>query len=82
MSAPSTPMRDPNRINRIIELLREAWHLQPDFRLTQLVMVASGKSDDLGAVWHVEDDSMEKRLRGFIGGIKRFGRESPAPPSD
>ena len=69
-------MRNQNRINRVIELLREAWHLQPDFRLTQLVMVVSDKTDDLGALWHVEDDSMEKRLRGFISGIKRSRRES------
>ena len=64
-------MRDPNRIDKVIELLREAWHLCPDFRLTQLVMVVSEKPQDVGALWHVEDDTMERELRTFIAGRKR-----------
>ena len=63
--------RDPNRIDRVVELLREAWHLKPDFRLTQLVMVVTDKPEDGGAVWHTEDDTMEQNLRAFIGGLKR-----------
>jgi len=62
--------RDPNRIDRVADLLREAWHLQPDFRLTQLVMVISDKPDDAGALWHVEDEMMENKIRAFIAGIK------------
>jgi hypothetical protein len=65
-------MRDPNRIDRVTELLREAWHLDPGSRLTQLVMVVSDKPDDLGALWHVEDDTMEKRLQAFIKGRRAF----------
>jgi uncharacterized protein YihD (DUF1040 family) len=67
----STP-RDPQRIDKTIELLREAWHLMPDFRLTQLVMVVSDKPDDAGALWHVEDDTMERKLKAFIGGARRL----------
>ena len=63
--------RDPNRIDRVLELLREAWHLQPDFRLTQLVMVVTDKPEDGSAAWHTEDDTMEQKLRAFIGGLKR-----------
>ena len=63
--------RDPNRIDRMTELLREAWHLQPDFRLTQLVMVVTDKPEDGGAVFYMEDDTMEQRLRSFVGGLKR-----------
>jgi uncharacterized protein YihD (DUF1040 family) len=66
---------DPNRIDRLAELLREAWHLQPDFRLTQLVMVVSDKPEDAGALWHVEDDTMERKLRAFITGLKRRGQK-------
>jgi hypothetical protein len=58
-----------------MELLREAWHLAPDFRLTQLVMVVSDKPDDPGALWHVEDDTMEKRLQAFIKGRRAFKSE-------
>ena len=64
--------RDPKRIDRIVELLHEAWHLAPDFRLTQLVMVISDKPQDVGALWHVEDDGMEQKLRAFIAGRKQF----------
>lgn len=63
--------RDPNRIDRMMELLREAWHLQPDFRLTQLVMVVTDKPEDGGAVFYMEDDTMEQRLRAFVAGLKR-----------
>ena len=58
------------------ELLREAWHLQPDFRLTQLVMVVSDKSEDAGAMWRMEDDAMERKLLAFIAGLKRRGRSA------
>ena len=68
-------MRDPNRIERVMELLREAWQLAPDFRLTQLVMVVSDKPGDLGALWHVEDDTIEKRLQAFIKGRRAFKSE-------
>ena len=70
--------RDPNRIDRMVELLREAWHLQPDFRLTQLIMVVSDKTEVAGALWHTEDDTMEKKLQSFIGGLKRRGNDSAA----
>lgn len=65
--------RDPNRIDRVVELLREAWRLQPDFRLTQLVMVVSDKPEDGGAVWLTGDDTMEQKLQAFISGLKRRG---------
>lgn len=64
--------RDPQRIDRVVELLREAWHLAPDFRLTQLVMVISDQPQDAGALWHVEDDGMEQKLKAFIAGRKQF----------
>ena len=64
--------RDPARIDKIVELLRQAWHLMPDCRLTQLVMIVSEKPQGLGALWHVDDDTMERRLRGFIAGRQQF----------
>jgi len=65
-------MRDPSRIDRVTELLREAWNLEPGFRLAQLVMVVSDKPQDAGALWHVEDDTMEQRLQAFIKGRRAF----------
>lgn len=63
--------RDPKRIDRLTELLREAWHLQPDFRLTQLIMTVSDKPGDAGVLWHVEDDTIERKLKDFIAPMKR-----------
>jgi uncharacterized protein YihD (DUF1040 family) len=59
----------------MIELLREAWHRDPDLRLTQLVINATDTSYDcdnphecgLGLVYYIEDDVMEKRLKGMAG---------------
>jgi uncharacterized protein YihD (DUF1040 family) len=64
-------MREPERIDRIIDLLRETWHLESGFRLTQLIMVVSDKAQDAGALWHVEDATMEEKLRSYLGGLKR-----------
>ncbi len=72
-------MRDPDRIDKVTELLREAWHLHPDFRLTQLVMVVSDKPQDAGALWHVEDDTMEQKLRAFIADIHAFRNQQRTP---
>jgi len=63
-------MRDPARIDRITELLREAWHLLPGFRLTQFVMTIADEFQDAGALWHVEDDGMERLLRSYIAANK------------
>ncbi len=62
-------MRDPDRIERIVELLRKTWLKQPDSRLTQLVINASGTHHDCGPVFCMEDDEFEKRLKRFADGF-------------
>lgn len=60
-------MRDPARINPLIERLRNAWLSQPDLRLGQIVVnanmkVRNGETD----AFHIEDkeliDTIEKML--------------------
>ena len=63
----------------MIELLRKAWHLDPDFRLTHLVMVVSDKPNDLGTLWHVENDMMEEKLRSWIKGRSAFKSQQRRP---
>jgi hypothetical protein len=75
-------MRDPNRIDRIIEYLRQAWHRNPDWRLNQLIINAADvpsacyepnenglrlvpRENGLGLIYFIEDDTMEKRLKGM-----------------
>lgn len=52
-------MRDPNRINRICELLSEVWKQYPDWRLGQLLFNLTGRYD----MFYVEDDTIEEELR-------------------
>lgn len=50
-------MRDPERIDRICELLRQTWHTVPDLRLGQLVVNLLGNDP-----FYVEDDTTEQVL--------------------
>lgn len=53
-------MRDPERIDRIVELLRTKWKKDPDARLCQILgNMFPGKFD----LYHVEDDLVEKKLK-------------------
>jgi uncharacterized protein YihD (DUF1040 family) len=57
-------MRDPSRINRILEKLRAAWLSSPDLRLGQLVMGAIAMAEDrpVNDIFYIEDDQTEKGL--------------------
>jgi len=56
-------MRDPNRIDLIMEKLTKIWKLHPDWRLCQLlynVTISTGwKQKDL---FYFEDDELLKKL--------------------
>jgi len=64
---------DCGRIDRITDLLRRAWNLEPSFRLTQLVMVAADQLSDAGALWHITDDIIERKLEKYVAGLERRG---------
>lgn len=53
-------MRDPARINRIIEKLRAYWHAHPDQRLGQLIVNLATRSHQ--KPFYVEDDVIEPHL--------------------
>lgn len=55
-------MRDPVRINRIIEKLRLAWQDQPDTRLCQLVQNIGSRISKTNDIFFVEDDLFEADL--------------------
>lgn len=62
-------MRDPERIDRIVGLLRDVWSKVPDWRLTQLVINASDTRHDCGPVFYLEDDELERRLQRLLSSI-------------
>jgi uncharacterized protein YihD (DUF1040 family) len=51
-------MRDPERIDRIVALLADLWHREPDWRLGQLVVNVAGSDP-----FSMEDDEAEDLLR-------------------
>ena len=57
-------MRDIKRIKIITILLEEAWKLEPDWRLGQLIsnLLGTGRQD----VFFPEDEEWEKLLKEFI----------------
>lgn len=52
-------MRDPQRIEPILQLIREVWYQAPDLRLAQLIMNALSIAAD---PYHVEDDHLFQKL--------------------
>lgn len=73
-------MRDPARIDRIIEKLRRFWHAVPDWRFGQVAV-------NLRATFAEEDDDFEERLDGVIfvdEGVDRVRMSTltdPPPPT-
>ena len=58
-------MRDIQRIDRILELLGEAWKKNPDCRFGQL-LINLGMVSDKDLVWYAEDRDIEKALRKYL----------------
>lgn len=58
-------MRDPARIDRMLELIRKQWNAQPDLRLTQLILNAVPRDSGWSCpeVYHFEDDKLEAILK-------------------
>lgn len=62
-------MRDPNRIDKFCDDLKEVWKQYPDWRFGQLMVnaigdyMASNKRD----VFYLEEPEMMTYLRGYVG---------------
>lgn len=55
-------MRDPERIERILSLVRKVWYTYPDLRLNQLLMnVLNAQGDP----YYIEDDKLEEALKSY-----------------
>ncbi|HUR52837.1 MAG TPA: hypothetical protein VMZ71_01815 [Gemmataceae bacterium] len=59
-------MRDPARIDRIIELLWDVWKQNPDMRLGQLVVNAIRPSEPCPQIFYPDDDVVEKSLTDWL----------------
>jgi uncharacterized protein YihD (DUF1040 family) len=56
-------MRDPNRIDHILNLLKQMWKETPDWRLGQLLINLTYRNEDL---YYLEDDKLEERLEAWL----------------
>lgn len=56
-------MRDPARIDAMLERLRQVWQAHPDLRLGQLVQNAARiKASELQDVFYIEDEALFEGL--------------------
>lgn len=62
-------MRDPDRIDEILQHLARIWKENPDFRLGQLIVNAAKPPAHCPSVFYVEDDQL---LRGMLDLEARF----------
>jgi uncharacterized protein YihD (DUF1040 family) len=64
-------MRDPERIDRILNLIAVIWRRNPDLRLGQLLYSFAGFEGD---IFNCEDDKTEKLLEENLKeGLRREG---------
>ena len=61
-------MRDPARIDRIVEKLRTAWKEFPDMRLVQLIINMTSDVDYGIDLFYIEDGPIEKAIDKRLAG--------------
>jgi uncharacterized protein YihD (DUF1040 family) len=60
-------MRDPARIDEMLDLLDRVWRLDPDLRLGQLIFNAARLKDpDISDIYSIEDGSLRKGLIRYL----------------
>lgn len=57
-------MRDPQRIDVILNLIKGIWHRCPDLRLMQLLFNALPVLD-AGALYNIEDEDLVEKLKEY-----------------
>lgn len=64
-------MRDPERIDAMLDLIREVWQDNPVLRLGQLIMKAARMREPTTEnIFYIEDGSLAKGLRRYIELVK------------
>jgi uncharacterized protein YihD (DUF1040 family) len=69
-------MRDPDRIDPILALLREVWTQSPDLRLGQLIVNAIRPNQPAPQVFSAEDDKLVEGLKAYSDMINKAKREA------
>lgn len=61
-----TTVRDPNRIDELLERLKTVWKKQPDLRLGQIIINAGRFTLGLDDVFYVEDEQLVKAIESEL----------------
>ena len=64
-------MRDANRIEPILEQIREVWKHQPDLRLGQLLVGLARPASPCPELFHLEDNELAHRLADYKNKIEQ-----------
>ena len=56
-------MRDPERIDPLLDVIRQVWEVQPDLRLTQMIMNPLIRDDFY--IYNTEDERLARILTNF-----------------
>ena len=56
-------MRDPKRIQPMLDLIKQIWERSPDLRLGQLISNATVDVDDEDRLYHIEDEELAEKLK-------------------
>ena len=69
-------MRNPERINEILNLIKSIWVYYPDMRLMQLMISILPKEGAWydGDYFYMGDEELVKHLKYYLNGIKENGR--------
>jgi hypothetical protein len=59
-------VRDPARIEPMLNLLRTVWELNPDLRLGQLLVNIVRPKESCPEVFYVEDDEVVRRIGKYF----------------
>lgn len=62
-------MRDPKRIDPILNQIREVWKQQPDMRLGQLMVVLARPANPCSELFHLEDDQLAHRINDYASAL-------------
>ena len=70
-------MRDPARIEEILERIRVAWHKSPDFRLGQFLVCATDPRTEVPEIFGMEDDILIERIERFFESVENATVHDP-----
>ena len=64
-------MRDPERIDEILDLVRQVWLQDPDLRLGQIIANATHPREPCPEIFAIEDSDLRRGLTAFLQQLRQ-----------